>query len=322
MLNVDGPSKKVLSEQANDVETKLKIRAWEVAESPIELRYRMVKGWPKLPTGWKLGPVASVAADSQERYYIFHRGDKAPPLMCFNKKGEYLYSWGEGEFVRPHRIYIDDEDNLWLIDEGGHILYYFTPEGELLNKLGTKGVPGKDGTHFYRPTDITAGLNGQFYVSDGYGNKRVARFNKDLNFIGQWGSEGEGEGQFVLPHAITTDPEGLVYVCDRNRWRVQIFTSEGEYLTQWTHIGKAYQIVYTPDNCFFICDGNNSRVWKLEKSGKIIGFFSSRTPEVVARGETTVHDMALAPNGDILLAHLDGVVQLFSPNSMSHYSSV
>ena len=191
--------------------------------------------------------------------------------------------------------------------------YYFNPEGELLNKLGTKGMPGEDGTHFYRPTDITAGLNGQFYVSDGYGNKRVARFNKDLNFIGQWGSEGEEEGQFVLPHAITTDPEGLVYVCDRNRWRVQIFTPSGEYLTQWTHIGKAYQIVYTPDNCFFICDGNNSRVWKLEKSGKIIGFFSSRTPEVVARGETTVHDMALAPNGDILLAHLDGVVQLFSP---------
>jgi len=313
MFNVDGPSKKVLSKPAPDVKAKLKIRAWEVDESPIDLGYRIVEGWLKLPSGWKLGPVASVAADSRERYYIFHRGDKAPPLMCFDKNGEYLYSWGEGEFVRPHRIFIDDKDNLWLIDEGGHILYHFNPEGELLRKLGTKGITGEDGTHFNRPTDITTGLNGQFYVSDGYGNNRIAWFDKDLNFLGQWGSEGEGEGQFVLPHALTTDPEGLVYVCDRNRWRVQIFTPEGEYLTQWTHIGKAYQIVYTPDNCFFICDGNNSRVWKLEKSGKIVGFFASRTPEDVARGETTVHDMALAPNGDILLAHLDGVVQLFSP---------
>lgn len=313
MFDVDGPSEIVLSTPALDVETKLKIRAWEVDESPIDLGYRIVEDWPKLPSGWKLGPVASVAADSRERYYIFHRGDEAPPLMCFDKHGEYLFSWGEGEFVRPHRIFIDDEDNLWLVDEGEHILYHFNPEGELLRKLGTKGVQGEDGTHFYRPTDITPGLNGHFYVSDGYGNNRVAWFDKDFNFLGQWGTEGKGIGEFVLPHAITTDPEGLVYVCDRNRWRVQIFTPEGEYMTMWTHIGKAYQIVYTPDDCFFICDGFNSRVWKLEKSGKIIGFFASRTPERVASGETTVHDMALAPNGDILLAHLDGVVQLFSP---------
>lgn len=311
-MSVDGPSNRVLSEPAPDVETKLRVRAWEVEESPTDLGYSKVEGWPKLPDGWRLGPVASVAADSQERYYIFHRGTEAPPLICFDKNGGYLRSWGEGKFVRPHRILIDENDNLWLIDEGGHILYHYTPEGELIKKLGTKGVPGEDGTHFYRPTDITTGLDGQFYVSDGYGNKRVARYDKDLKFLGQWGSEGEGEGQFILPHAITTDTDGIVYVCDRNRWRVQIFTPEGEYLTQWTHIGKPYQIILTPDDHFFLCDGHNSRVWKLEKSGKVVGFFASRTPEVVARGETTVHDMALTLNGNILLAHLDGVVQLFS----------
>jgi len=314
MINVDGPSKRVLSEPAPDVETKLRVRSWEVAESPTDLGYREVAGWPRLPSGWRLGQVASVAADSQERYYLFHRGKEAPPLICFDKNGRYMYSWGEGTFTRPHRIACDEDDTLWLVDEGGHVLHHYSPEGELLRRLGTKGVPGEDGTHFNRPTDITSGLNGQFYVSDGYGNHRVARFDENLNFLGQWGSEGEGAGQFVLPHAVETDPDGLVYVCDRNRWRVQIFTPEGKFLTQWTHIGKAYQIVYTPKDHFFVCDGNNSRVTKLEKSGKIVGFFASRTPEVVERGATTVHDMALAPNGDVLLAHLDGIAQLFSPS--------
>jgi hypothetical protein len=312
MFSIDGPSDRVLSLPAPDLETKLRVRAWEVKESPVDLGYREVKGWPKLPSGWKLGEVSSVGADSKERYYVFHRGNEAPSLICFDKDGEYLYSWGEGEYVRPHRIVCEENYNLWLIDEGGHILYYYSPDGELIRKLGTKGISGEDGTHFYRPTDITSGINRQFYVSDGYGNKRVARFDKDLNFLGQWGAEGEGEGQFILAHAITTDPDGIVYVCDRNRWRVQIFDPNGKYLKQWTHIGKVYQIIYTPDDHFFVCDGNNSRVTKLDKSGNIIGFFASRSPDVVKLGKTTAHDMALAPNGDILLAHLDGKAQLFS----------
>jgi sugar lactone lactonase YvrE len=203
----------------------------------------------------------------------------------------------------------DEEDNIWLIDDGGHALYLYSKEGEVMRKLGTKGVPGEDGAHFNRPTDIAFGLDGGFYISDGYGNRRVARFDSELNFLGQWGSEGEGEGQFVLPHAITIGPRGLVYVADRTKWRVEIFSPGGEYLRQWTHIGKPFGLVYTPDGYFYICDGTNARVTKTDVEGRIVGFFAS--PGEREGGLDNAHDIAVAPNGDILVAHLDGRAQLF-----------
>ena len=203
----------------------------------------------------------------------------------------------------------DGDDNVWLIDDGGHVIYLYSPEGEVLKTLGNRGVPGMDGAHFDRPTDIAFGVDGGFYVSDGYGNRRVGRFDRNLDFLGQWGSEGEGKGQFVLPHAITTDPDGLVYVADRTKWRVEIFSPEGRFLRQWTHIGKPYGIVYVPDGHFYVCDGDNARVTKLDRTGKVVGFFGS--PGSKSGQLTTAHDLAVAENGDILVAHLDGRAQLF-----------
>jgi hypothetical protein len=227
---IDSPSDDVLNAQAPDLETLLNVRAWEVNDSPIDLKYSVLSGWPSLPNGWSLGQVAGVAVDSRGRYYLFHRGNKAPPLICFNREGEYLHSWGEGAYIRPHMVKCDEDDYIWLIDDNGHVLHLCTADGDVLKTLGTKGVPGEDGSHFDKPTDIAFGLNGEFYISDGYGNKRVAKFDENLNFLGQWGSEGVEESQFVLPHAITTDSEGLIYVADRNRWRVQIFNPEGLFL--------------------------------------------------------------------------------------------
>jgi DNA-binding beta-propeller fold protein YncE len=307
---IDSPSKKVLEAKALDLEALINIRAWEVKQSPNDLKYRVVHDWPRLPTKWKLGQVVGVAIDNNGSYYVYHRGHEAPPLISFNREGDLLRSWDEQEYVRPHMAKCDQNDNIWLIDDNGHVLYLYSPEGELLRTLGTKGVAGEDGSHFNKPTDIAFGLNGEFYVSDGYGNRRVALFNENLKFLGQWGSEGVGESQFVLPHAITTDATGLVYVADRNRWRVQIFGSDGSYLKQWTHIGKPFGIVYSSDGYLYVCDGTNARVTKVERSGKIVGFFGVSGDKV---GQiSTAHDIAIATNGDILLAHLDGRVQLFS----------
>jgi len=310
MVFVDGPLKEVLAKSAANVETLLRVRAWEVGESPVDLGYKAVGGWPRLPSGWRLGQVAGVAVDSRGRYYVYHRGGEAPSLICFNRGGEVLCSWGRGDYVRPHMAKCDNDGNIWLIDDGGHILYLCSPEGKALKTLGTKGVPGEDGTHFKQPTDIAFGLKGEFYVSDGYGNRRVAHFDKNLRFLGQWGSEGEGEGQFVLPHAITTDAEGLVYVADRTKWRVEIFSPEGRFLRQWTHIGKPFGIVYAPDGYFYICDGQNARVTKVDRSGRIMGFFGK--PGGGYGQLSTAHAIAVASNGDILIAHLDGRAQLFA----------
>lgn len=307
---VDGPLEEVLAEPASDPETLLTVRAWEVKESPTDLGYRAVKAWPKLPPGWRLGQVAGAAVDSEGRYYVYHRGEEAPPLICFDRSGRLLRSWGKGVYVRPHMAKCDEDNNIWLIDDGGHILYLYSPEVKVLKTLGTKGVPGEDGTHFRQPTDVAFGLSGEFYVSDGYGNRRVAHFDKNLSFLGQWGSEGEGKGQFVLPHAITTDAEGLVYVADRTKWRVEIFSPEGRFLRQWNHIGKPFGLVYATDGYLYVCDGENARVTKLDRSGKIQGFFG--TPGDGYGQLSTAHSLAVAPNGDILIAHLDGRAQLFA----------
>lgn len=318
MTYVDGPLEEVLMVDAKDVERLLRVRAWEVVESPCDLGYKVVKDWPKLPNGWKFGGpskgvevgVAGVAVDCKGRYYVYHRGKDAPPLLCFDREGELTSYWGDGEYVRPHMTKCDEDDNVWLIDDGGHVLYLFSPEGELLRTLGVKGESGEDGKRFNQPTDITFGVEGRFYVSDGYGNKRVAYFDNNLKFLGQWGVEGEGHGEFVLPHAITSDSEGLVYVADRTKWRVQIFNSEGEFVRQWTHIGKPYGIVYASDGFFYICDGDVGRVTKVDSSGEIVGFFGTKGH---GSGQlSSAHDIAVAPNGDVLTAHLDGRVQLFS----------
>jgi DNA-binding beta-propeller fold protein YncE len=219
-----------------------------------------------------------------------------------------MKSWGK-KYGRPHMTKCDEEDNIWLIDDGGHALYLYTPDGELLKTVGTPEVPGEDGSHFNAPTDIAFGVNGDYYITDGYGNRRVAHFDQDLNFIGQWGSEGLEEGQFVLPHAVTTDDKGLVYVADRNRWRVQIFSPGGEFRKQWTHIGKPFGIVYHK-GYLWICDGTNARVTKVDKAGKVLGFFGTLGDDL---GQlSTAHDISLSPNGDILIGHLDGRAQLFA----------
>ena len=100
--------------------------------------------------------------------------------------------------------------------------------------LGTARTPGQDGTHFDKPTDVAIGADGTIYVSDGYGNNRVARFSPDGKFLGQWGSnKGDKPGEFNLPHSISIDAEDRVYVADRENRRVQIFDHDGKFLSAW-----------------------------------------------------------------------------------------
>jgi len=95
-------------------------------------------------------------------------------LICLDADGQVLFSWDHIPFGRPHMVTCDAEDNVWLSDDGGHTIYKVSPDGEILSSLGTKDTSGEDGTHFNKPTDIAFTVQGEMYVSDGYGNKRVA----------------------------------------------------------------------------------------------------------------------------------------------------
>jgi len=239
-MNIKGEYARGLS--SSSIISLLKTRAYEVRESPQNLGYKPLEDWPKLPSGWKLGPVAGVACDSEGRYYIFHRGKESPPLLCFDRNGNLTNSWGKDVFIRPHMAKCDEDNNIWLIDDEGHTIYLYSSDGKLLKTIGTTGVQGMDGSHFNRPTDITWS-DEFFFISDGYGNKRVAKFDRDLKFLGQWGSEGIEKGQFLLPHAISTANDGLVYVADRTNWRVEIFTSDGEFLKEWSLLCQNFLMI-------------------------------------------------------------------------------
>jgi len=117
-------------------------------------------------------------------------------LYIVNKEGKLIDSWEQHNklFVRPHRVLIspyDPEKHVWLIDDGAHSIYKFTNDGKkLVMQLGEFKVPGNDEKHFARPTEVAWLPDGTFFVSDGYVNTRVVKFDKNGKFLLTWGQKG------------------------------------------------------------------------------------------------------------------------------------
>ncbi len=195
--------------------------------------YKPVPYWAKLPHPMSFKEATSVAVDSEDRVYVFSRGNW--PMMIFDSKGNFIETWGAGEFVRPHGIFIDGDDNLFLADDDAHIVEKRTKEGDLIFRLGTPGVPAawQEGDPFNRPTDIVVHPpTGDIFITDGYGNSRVHRYSADGEHILSWGSPGALDGQFSLPHNICLLGDDKVIVADRENFRIQIFSLDGEYIGQ------------------------------------------------------------------------------------------
>ena len=204
-----------------------------------EHRYRVVENWAKLPEGWELKDVASVAVDSRNRVFVFNRG--AHPMIVFDADGNFLSSWGEGTFPRAHGLHIDANDILYCTDDGGHFVRKCTTDGKVLLEIGVPW-PG-DALHEWPavpPLHAHTALSpkGEIYVSDGYGNARVHKYSPDGKLLLSWGEPGTDPGQFNIPHNIATDPEGWVYVADRENHRVQVFDGNGKYETQWVNMHR------------------------------------------------------------------------------------
>jgi hypothetical protein len=135
-----------------------------------EHRYRVVENWAKLPEGWNLTDVASVAVDSKDRIYVFNRG--AHPMVVLDREGNFITSWGEGLFNRAHGLHIDTEDNLYCTDDGDHTVRKCSTDGDVLLTIGipNKPAPFMSGEPFHRCTHTALSPKGEIYVSDGYGN--------------------------------------------------------------------------------------------------------------------------------------------------------
>jgi DNA-binding beta-propeller fold protein YncE len=267
-----------------------------------------------MPDGWKFGRVSSVTTDSDGNVYVFQRGKKADPIIVFSHEGKYLRSWGRGMFGNPHAIRADKENNIWITDNGDHQVMKFTREGKLLMTLGIKGKSGADDKTFFKPTDIAWAKNGDFYVSDGYGNSRVVKFDKNGKYLFAWGKRGSGPGEFRLPHSIAVDSKDQVYVSDRENNRIQIFDKNGKFLKEWTHLGSAQNLFITPDDQLWIITHRNwveildydtlaGRIMHVDlASGRILGAM-----------ESPGHWIDVAKNGDIYIGSLTGNVFRWYP---------
>ncbi len=196
--------------------------------------YEVDPHWPRKPANLQWAAMPGVAVDARDRVYAFTRSDD--PVQIYESDGTFIRSWGRGMFGRPHGMRVDREGNVWVTDCLRHTVEKYTPEGELLLRLGTDGMPGCDQTHFNEPTDLAFSRSGDLFIADGYGNSRIVHFDAEGRFIKAWGELGVKRGQFSLPHSIGVDSHGRIYVGERNNVRVQVFDSEGKYIDEWRNL--------------------------------------------------------------------------------------
>jgi peptidylamidoglycolate lyase len=277
-----------------------------------QLPNKLVANWPTLPKGYNFGEGTGVDIDRQGNVWVANRG--MWPVMEFDKSGKMLQAWPhdavrvtEGTGKGTHGLKVDVNGNIWLGDVDGSINFKFSPEGRLLMTLGNRqGSPnGNDSkTGFNRPTNFWPLANGNMLISDGYGNSRVAEFTNDGHYVRHFGTFGNGDGQFNLPHGVTMDTQGRIYVADRGNSRVQVFDKSGKFLAKWTDVGQPWDVYYAAqENAIYMCDGGSDRIVKLSTEGKVLGELShfGHGP-----GELDfAHAIAVSPDGaDIYVAEI------------------
>jgi sugar lactone lactonase YvrE len=277
----------------------------------------------KLPAGMNFGEVPGVAVNSKGHIFVFTRsnsangpayGAAAAQLLEFGPKGEFIREIGKGLYAwaEAHTVRIDKEDNIWAIDKGSDMVIKFNPAGRVVMVFGRRkesadadakpwerdgALPHVDGL-FRQPTDVAWDSEGNIYITDGYVNSRVAKYDKNGDWVKSWGERGTGPGQFRIPHAIAIDRNNNIYVGDRTNRRIQVFDTEGRFLRMFTIdlppspgtravngntptgaaldavIGAPNSICITPEPNQVMFVGESTfpgRVFKLSLDGKVLG---------------------------------------------------
>ena len=203
-----------------------------------EWTYEVVENWAKLPPGWSFKEIGGIGCDAKDNVYVFNRGEH--PMIVFDRDGNFLKSWGEGVFPRAHGVHVGPDETLWLTDDADHTVRQCTLDGKVLLTLGLPGkpTPYMSGEPFHRCTHTALSPKGDIFVADGYGNSSVHKYSPDGKHLKSWGAPGTDPGEFNIVHNITCDPDGLVYVADRENHRVQVFDGEGRWQGQWNNIHR------------------------------------------------------------------------------------
>ena len=334
------------------------VSAPALAQQSIPLiPYDSVPNPLKLPPDMYLGEAAGVAVNSKGHVFVFSRGgsshgpafgNTAAQLFEFDADGQYLREIGKNLYAWSfaHTVRVDAQDNIWATDKGSDTIVKFNPEGRVAMVFGRKQEASEETTpwsraksykpddgRFRQPTDVTWDPAGNAYISDGYVNARIAKIDKNGDWVKSWGEKGKGPGQFDLVHTIAADAKGNIFVGDRNNRRIQVFDGEGkleriikidvpppadarpaignlpnlkDYLETGGTMtpGAPWAICITPppNQVMYVSDAFPGRVYKISLDGKILGMFGKSGKQPKQFG--WIHEIACPSENVIYVAEI------------------
>jgi sugar lactone lactonase YvrE len=320
--------------------------------------YHLVPGWAKIPAGRIIGSSASIYADRDGKsIWVVDRcggnscvGSTLDPVMKFDESGNLMKSFGAGMFSFPHGLYVDKGGNVWVPDgqargekTNGQQVIKFSPDGKVLMKLGTQGVPGNDQSHFNQPCDVIVAPNGDIFVADGHNgqnpdsppdsNARVLKYTSDGKFIKSWGKLGSGLGEFRTPHNLAFDSKGRLFVADRGNNRIQIFDQDGNFIAQWKQFSRPSGLYIGKHDVLYVSDSETNTMnhpggWKRgvrigsAKDGKVRDFIPQQpepAPDAIPSGQEGITADA-AGNVFGSNVYLPGFVKDGPPGEIKKYS--
>ena len=324
-----------------------------LAQSPVpEIKVEANVDFLKLPPDLHLGEVSGVAVNSKGHVFVFQRGNTTGPaygataaqLLEFAPNGKFIREIGKNLYAwsYAHTVRIDKDDNIWAVDKGSDMVIKFNPEGRVVMVFGRKKEasdeaipwtrvtpprPAVDGL-FRQPTDVTWDNEGNIFISDGYINSRVAKFDKNGGWVKQWGDRGTKPGEFNTPHSIAADAKGNIYVADRGNRRIQVFDSNGTFIRAMTidvpfdpatrpaqgnmptpesaaaQNGAPWAICISPgaNQVLYSSDAYPGRLYKLTLDGKVLGVVGKSGKQPKQFG--WIHEIACPSENEIYVAEL------------------
>ena len=326
-----------------------------LAQSVPEINFDSVPDYPKLPKGMNFGEVPGVAVNSRGHVYVFTRSNSAngpayapaaAQLLEFDQNGEFVGEIGKGLYgwSFAHTVRIDRDDNIWAVDKGSDMIIKFNPAGRVQWVFGRRKesadehagpwghpeppLPHVDGL-FRQPTDVTWDPDGNIFISDGYINSRVAKYDKNGDWVKTWGRPGKGPGEFDTPHNIAADAQGNIYVADRGNARIQVFDHEGTFLREmkidvpvppdaqpWfgskpgpdapgnMHPGSPWALCITPGpkQYLYSSDAFPGRIYKLTLDGQVLGMLGRTGRQIKQFG--WVHEIACPSENELYVAEI------------------
>ncbi|MEI9974486.1 MAG: peptidyl-alpha-hydroxyglycine alpha-amidating lyase family protein [Ignavibacteriota bacterium] len=266
-----------------------------------EISYESVPNFFKLPPQLYLGEGIGIATNSKGHIFIFTRSQRTR-LFEFDQTGNFVREIGEGlyGFVFAHAVRVDPQDNIWAVDEGSNMVIKFNPEGRVTMTMGRRPEPSDalaqappppDPTNpgkyiFNRPTDVGWDAAGNIFVTDGYGNSRIVKYDKQGRFLAQAGTKGAEPGQLNLPHSLAVDSKGNAYVADRSNRRIQVFDNDLKFKAIYDQVGTPWELCISPGPHQYLFSSNTfpdnndytlapvtGEVYKMELDGTVLGKF-------------------------------------------------